>query len=63
MRDGVYRIMATVGGVETRLGVVKVTGGKGDWGGTTSAKMSSVGEIRVIDRDGKQVLHGTVHHE
>jgi hypothetical protein len=61
--DGVYQIMGTVRGTSVPLGVVRVKHGMGDWGGTTTTSMSSVGEIRVIDRDGKQVLHGTVHHE
>ena len=61
--DGVYQITGTVHGASTRLGVVRVSHGKGDWGGTTSADMSSIAEIRVVDQDGQQVLHGTVHHE
>jgi len=61
--DGVYQIVGAVRGASVRLGVVRVVHGMGDWGGTTTANMSIVGEIRVIDRDGRQVLHGTVHHE
>ena len=60
--DGVYQIMGTVHGTSARLGVVRVSHGNGDWGGTTSADMSSVGEIQVVDQDGHQVLHGTVNH-
>jgi hypothetical protein len=61
--DGVYQIMGTVRGASVRLGVVRVVHGAGDWGGTTSASMSTVGEIRVIDARGQEALHGTVHHE
>jgi hypothetical protein len=61
--DGVYQIMGTVRGASVHLGLVQVQHGMGDWGGTTTASMSSVGEIRVIDEAGKQVLHGTVLHE
>src|SRR5260221_2331775 len=43
--DGVYQIMCTLHGTSTRLGVVRVSHGNGDWGGTTSADMSNVGEI------------------
>jgi Putative zinc-finger len=60
--DGVYQIMGTVHGASTRLGVVRVSHGNGDWGGTTSADMSSVSEIQIVDQGGQQVLHGTVHH-
>ena len=60
--DGVYQVMAVVHGTSTRLGFVRVSHGSGDWGGTTSADMSSVGEIWVVDQAGQKVLHGTVHH-
>lgn len=60
--DGVYQIMGTLHGTSTRLGVVRVSHGNGDWGGTTSADMSSVGDIQLVDQNGQQVLHGTVHH-
>jgi hypothetical protein len=63
LSDGVYQVIGTVNGTNVHLGVVRVAGGRGDWGGTTTAKMSSLGEIQVVDRDGRQVLHGTVHHE
>jgi hypothetical protein len=61
--DGVYQIMGVDRGSNVRLGVVRVVHGNGDWGGTTSANMSSVSEITVVDQDGQQVLHATVHHE
>jgi hypothetical protein len=61
--DGVYQVMAMVRGASVRLGVVRVVHGVGDWGGTTSANMSTIGEIRVLDERGQEALHGTVNHE
>jgi Putative zinc-finger len=60
--DGVYDIFGTVNGTPVRLGVIRVAHGRGDWGGTTTTEMKSVSEIRVVDRTGQLVLHGTVRH-
>ena len=61
--DGIYQIMGLDHGLNVRLGVVRVTHGNGDWGGTTTARMSSMSKIVVVDQNGQQVLHATVHHE
>ena len=60
--DGVYNIMGTVRGATVKLGVIRVEHGRGDWGGVTTTEMRAVDEIRVVDRAGQLVLHGTVHH-
>ena len=60
--DGVYYIVGTVHGAAVHLGAMRISHGRGDWGGTTSTEMKSVDEIRVVSRTGQLVLHGTVQH-
>ena len=60
--DGVYDIVGTVHGAAVHLGAMRISHGRGDWGGTTSTEMKSVDEIRVVTRTGQLVLHGTVQH-
>jgi len=60
--DGVYDILGTVRGATVKLGVIRVAHGRGDWGGVTTTEMKAVDEIKVVDRAGQLVLHGTVHH-
>jgi hypothetical protein len=61
--DGIYKIEGTVEGVTVQLGAVRVKHGVGDWGGTTTAKMSAISEVRVVDAARQVVLRGVVHHE
>jgi hypothetical protein len=61
--DGIYNIEGTIDGSSVHLGAVRVRHGTGDWGGTTTAKMSVVTEIRILDAAGQVVLRGVVHHQ
>jgi hypothetical protein len=60
--DGAYDIYGTVHGTAVRLGRITIAHGRGDWGGVTTTNMKAVDEIRVVDRAGQLVLHGTVQH-
>jgi hypothetical protein len=60
--DGVYEILGTVNGANVKLGALRVSHGRGDWGGTTTTDMKVVDQIRIIDRAGQLVLRGTVRH-
>ncbi|TMK50573.1 MAG: hypothetical protein E6G59_09935, partial [Actinobacteria bacterium] len=51
--DGVYDIVGTVHGAAVHLGAMRISHGRGDWGGTTSTEMKSVDEIRVVSRTGQ----------
>jgi len=63
LSDGIYNIEATVDGASVHLGAVRVARGVGDWGGTTTAKMSAVSEVRILDPARQIVLRGVVRHE